>query len=87
MLEFIVKHKYCGMEKTISGHNVWDALRENDLDINIWIVQEVRQIKEQTAETRSAEMLSGSCVFDRSAGPRNIIPHLSAKINSQNAQT
>jgi hypothetical protein len=46
MLEFVVKHKYCGMEKTISGHNVWDALRENGLDVNIWIVQEVRQKKD-----------------------------------------
>lgn len=46
MLEFRVKHKYCGMEKVISGYNVWDALRENGLDVDIWIVQEVRQIKE-----------------------------------------
>ena len=45
MLEFVVKHKYYGMEKTVSGYNVWNALRENGLDANIWIVQEVRQKK------------------------------------------
>lgn len=41
MLKFIVEHKYCKMTKMIQGYNVWDALRNNGLDITIWIVKEV----------------------------------------------
>jgi hypothetical protein len=42
MLEFTVKHKYCGMEKKIKGQNVWQAFKNNNLDINIWQVIDVR---------------------------------------------
>lgn len=40
-MTFTVEHKYCRMIKKISGENVWDAFRKNNLDINIWIVKSV----------------------------------------------
>jgi hypothetical protein len=44
MLEFVVTHKYCGMTKTIQGYNVWDALKANNLDYNVWTVVSVQNI-------------------------------------------
>ena len=41
MLQFITEHKYCGMTKVVQGYNVYDALKSNGLDINVWIVKEV----------------------------------------------
>ena len=41
MMTFKVRHNYCGMEKTIKGNNVWDALKSNGLDYRIWTVLEV----------------------------------------------
>lgn len=41
MLEFKVVHKYCGYTKTIKGNNVWDAFKDNNLDLQVWEVVEV----------------------------------------------
>ena len=41
MLNFIVEHKYCKMIKVIQGYNVWNALKSNGLDINVWKIKEV----------------------------------------------
>ena len=43
MLTFIVKHKYCGMTKVITGYNVWDALKENGCDYKVWTVVSVQR--------------------------------------------
>lgn len=43
MITFTVEHKYCGYIKEIQGCNVWDALKENGLDVNIWIVKKVEK--------------------------------------------
>ncbi len=43
MLKFTVVHKYCGYTKTVEGHNVWEALRKNNLDPTVWIVQSIGQ--------------------------------------------
>lgn len=43
MLTFIVKHKYCGMTKVITGYNVWDALKESGCDCNVWTVVSVHR--------------------------------------------
>lgn len=45
MLTFKVKHRYCGMEKTIKGNNIFDAFRKNEMDYKYWTVQEVWQDK------------------------------------------
>ena len=37
MKEFIVEHKYCKATKTIEGYNIYHALKENNLDDNVWI--------------------------------------------------
>lgn len=50
LLEFTVQHKYCGMKKTVRGNNVWNALRNNNLDPTYWIVQEVRKASETNSE-------------------------------------
>lgn len=41
MQQFLVEHKYCGMQKTIEGYNVWDALKSNGLEVGVWIVKSV----------------------------------------------
>ena len=43
MLTFIVKHKYCGMTKAITGYNVWDALKESGCDYKVWTVVSVQR--------------------------------------------
>ena len=43
MLTFTIEHKYCGMTTTIEGYNVWDAMKQNNKDINIWIVKSVEK--------------------------------------------
>lgn len=43
MLNFVIKHKYCGMTKVITGYNVWHALKENGLDYNVWTVVNVER--------------------------------------------
>ena len=47
LLEFTVQHKYCGIKKTVRGNNVWNALRNNNLDPTYWTVQEVRKATEK----------------------------------------
>ena len=44
MFEFTVVHKYCGYTKTVQGYNVWDAMRNNNLDHNVWIVESVSRV-------------------------------------------
>ena len=44
MLEFTVVHKYCGYTKKIQGHNVWEALKTNGLDVNVWKVEGVENV-------------------------------------------
>ena len=44
MFEFTVVHKYCGFTKAIKGYSVYDALKTNNLDLNIWIVKNVEKI-------------------------------------------
>ena len=41
MLEFKVVHKYCGYTKTVKGFNVWEAFKNNKLDLQVWEVVEV----------------------------------------------
>lgn len=41
MLQFIVEHKYCKMTKVIQGYNIYDALRLNGLNNNLWIIKGV----------------------------------------------
>lgn len=38
MYKFLLEHKYCGMRKVVKGNNVWQALHNNGLDENVWIV-------------------------------------------------
>ena len=44
MFEFTVVHKHCGYTKTVQGYNVWDAMRSNNLDHNVWIVESVSRM-------------------------------------------
>ena len=44
MLRFTVVHKYCGYTKTVEGYNVWDALKTNNLDHNVWKVEGVERV-------------------------------------------
>ena len=44
MLNFTVVHKYCGYTKQIQGCNIWDALKENNLDFKIWQVLNIEKI-------------------------------------------
>ena len=37
MKEFNIVHKYCGYEMTITGYDIYDAMRKNNLSINYWI--------------------------------------------------
>lgn len=36
MVRYIIKHKYCGMTKTIEGYTVWDAFRSFGLNPRYW---------------------------------------------------
>ena len=36
MYKFWIEHKYCGMRKIVKGNSYESALRNNDLDPNVW---------------------------------------------------
>jgi hypothetical protein len=40
---FRIKHKYCGMETTIEGENVYDAFKKANKDFSIWEVVSVKE--------------------------------------------
>lgn len=44
MLNFTVVHKYCGYTKNITGCNVWDAFKKNNLDFKIWQLLNIEKI-------------------------------------------
>ena len=41
MMTFKIEHKYCGFTTTVSGCNVWDAMRKNNKDLHYWRVLEI----------------------------------------------
>lgn len=41
MMTIRIRHNYCGMETTITGDNVMDAIRKANKDIKVWTVVEV----------------------------------------------
>ena len=41
MMKFTVEHKYCKYTREVEGRNVCDAFKNNNLDLNIWIVMAV----------------------------------------------
>lgn len=43
MFIFTIEHKHCGMTTTIKGYDVWDALRNNNKDISLWIIKKVEK--------------------------------------------
>lgn len=43
MMTFTIKHKYCGMTKTVEGYNVFDAFKKNGLDLAVWEVLNVEK--------------------------------------------
>ena len=46
MFEFIIVHKFCGYTKTVRGANIWDALRQNNLDYTVWMVRYCKYVIE-----------------------------------------
>ena len=44
MMIFTVEHKYCKCTRTIEGENVYRAFKENNMDMNIWVVIDVEEI-------------------------------------------
>ncbi len=44
MFEFTVQHKYCGMIKQVKGHNIWDAFKNEGLELNVWICRAIEPI-------------------------------------------
>ena len=38
MMTFKIEHKYCGFTTTVSGYNVWDAMKKNNKDLHYWRV-------------------------------------------------
>ena len=39
MTTFTVEHKHCGYTQTIEGYDVWDALKRNNLNANVWKIK------------------------------------------------
>ena len=44
MLRFTVEHKYCKCTRTIEGENVYNAFKNNQMDLTIWTVINVEEI-------------------------------------------
>ena len=70
ILTFIVKHKYCGITKVITGYNIWDALKKSGCACKVWTVvsvqrqgrQAVRRQREKSALwQREQERASTPC--------------------------
>lgn len=38
MIQFTIKHKYCGAITTIEGNDIFDAFKRNNKDPKIWIL-------------------------------------------------
>lgn len=45
MLKFTVEHKYCKCTRIIKGENVFQAFKNNKMDITIWNVIDVEEVK------------------------------------------
>lgn len=43
MLNFIVEHKYCKCTREIKGTDIYNAMKENKMCINLWNIIEVRK--------------------------------------------
>lgn len=45
MLRFTIQHKFCKCLRQIEGENVFDALKNNNLDFKFWDILDVEKIK------------------------------------------
>lgn len=36
MMTYTIKHKHCGMTKTVEGNDLYDAIKKNNIDTKVW---------------------------------------------------
>jgi hypothetical protein len=44
MLQFTIEHKYCKCTRVIEGQNVFEAFKNNGINLSIWIVTDVEKV-------------------------------------------